>query len=127
IEEPAAQRLDGNLQAILGQFLLGQGGAEVGVLGGVGGQDGGLKFGVGSVVGGTTTQAVDQAVVAVLLEFIQETADVARGEMEQTSGLGLGAEAVENRLKDLEAVTFGLTHGNAVGGQHDDRHGSSLA
>jgi hypothetical protein len=70
---------------------------------------------------------VDQGLVAFGLETIEEAADVTGGDAKQARGLGLGAEASAYGTENGEAVTFGLTHGDAVLGKHDDRHGSSLA
>jgi hypothetical protein len=67
-QQPAPQRLRADGQALLGQLLAGEGGAEVGELPAIGGQDGLAPGGVEPAVGGPAAQAVDQGGVAVGLE-----------------------------------------------------------
>lgn len=75
---------------------------------------------------GPAAQAVDEGLVAVLLQATLEASDVAGRQAEEARGLGLGALPLEHAVQDLEDIAFLLTHGNPVG-VYVDRHGSSLA
>jgi hypothetical protein len=70
---------------------------------------------------------MDEGLVTAVLEPLLEASDVAGGEVEQSSGLGLAAFPVEHAVQDFEDIAFLLTHGNPVFGKHVDRHGSSFA
>jgi hypothetical protein len=127
LHEPASERLGADVQVHLGEFLAGEGGAEVGEVQPIGEKDLSLEFGVRLVVGWPAAQGVDNGGVTTSLEFALEAADLADGQFEQSGCLGLGAFAHQDRLQDLEDIAFSLTHGDPVGALHVDRHGSSLA
>jgi hypothetical protein len=126
-EQPAAERLGKDAQALLGQLLAGEGGAEVGVAPAVGLQNLVPVGGVGAVIGGPAAQAVNEGLIAVGFEAALEAANMASRKAEQSCGLGVGSLPLKDAVQDLEDIALLLTHGNPVGHRHVDRHGSSLA
>jgi hypothetical protein len=123
-EEPAAEGLGADLQALKGELLGGEGGAEVRVTQAVGVEDGAFEGGVELVVGGLAAKAVDEGRIAVGLELGEEAADLAGALVEEAGSLDLGAKTVEDVVKDLEGIAFFLAHRDPVG-KIGDRHGSS--
>src|SRR5205823_6116429 len=77
LDEPAAQRLRADRQALLGELLAGEGGAEVGAAAAVGCQHLAAEGRVEAVVGRSAPEAMDQGLIPVGLELALEAADVA--------------------------------------------------
>jgi hypothetical protein len=125
-QQPAPQCIRGDLQAPFGQFLGGEGGAEIVEVLAVDLQDAAAELGILAVVGGLAAQAVDQSGIAALLQALQQSAQVSGGEAQQASGLHLGTLPVEHRVQDAQTITFPLTHGDPVSFVGRGRHGSSL-
>jgi hypothetical protein len=92
-DQPAAERLGANVQAVLGQFLAGEGGSEVGVVLAVGSQDGLAKLGVGLVVGRLAAESVDDGGIAAGLQPSQDASDLSGAVIEQACRFGLRAIA----------------------------------
>jgi hypothetical protein len=87
--QPTAERLGTDVQTVLGQFLAGEGGSEVGIVLAVGSEDGLSKLVVGLVVGRFTTQAMDDGGIAADLQSSQDASDLASAFVEQPGSLGL--------------------------------------
>jgi hypothetical protein len=64
------------VQTVLGQFLAGEGGSEVGIVLAVGSEDGLSKLVVGLVVGRFTAQAMDDGGIAADLQASQDASDL---------------------------------------------------
>src|SRR5207253_2008837 len=98
LDEPAAERLGTDHQALAGELLAGEGGPEIGVAAAVGREHRAFALLGGLVVGGATTQAVDDGGIATGLEFALQASDLADRTVEQSRGLGLGAFAAEDGM-----------------------------
>jgi hypothetical protein len=92
-DQATAERLSTDVQALLGQFLAGESGSEVGVMPAVGSEDGLSELGVGLMVGRFGTQSVNEGGIAADLEPSQDASALSRAFIEQWCGLGLGALA----------------------------------
>jgi len=79
-EQPAPEGIGGNLQAAFAQLLGGEGGAEVVIVLAVDLQDTAAELGILAVVGGLAAQAVNEGGIAALLQALQKSAQVSRGE-----------------------------------------------
>jgi hypothetical protein len=125
--QPTAERLGSDVQTVLGQFLAGEGGSEVGIVLAVGSEDGLSKLGVGLVVGRFAAAAVDEGDIAAGLPPPPARSERSGALVEQVCSLGLAAFAASDGVHDLEDIAFFLAHGYAVVGKDAERHGSSLA
>jgi hypothetical protein len=71
---------------------------------------------VDAVVGGLSAEAMDDGLVAFFFQAALDTAELSHAQAQQACRLALSQGASENLVHDFENITFGLAHGDPVGG-----------